>query len=283
MSGATITVPPSPSARHELRNAGASFVATKTATVRNEDGKDETIKAGTTWVYGARHFLVVTYPYLFERRGTRAARSAPQRPRRSTPARPARPASPTWKPLVRLSPDPSGFTVRLSENAYQAMGDEAFGQRHRNIETGGALFGEPAKDSDQRVRVKRAGGPGPKARSGESWMHADTDHYRREAIELHRSGSPLRWIGDWHTHPTVDSGWPSENDLRFFAWNCRELHHMGRSMNHYIGLILTPVRSQDRFTFEHTASWARPTITAWHMQAVGEDQFICAPAEVVRC
>ena len=50
----------------------------------------------------------------------------------------------------------------------------------------------------------------------------------------------------------------------------------------YVGLILTPTWAQDR-SFESYLSWVKPTVHAWHMRAVSEDQFICTRAEVVRC
>lgn len=72
-------------------------------------------------------------------------------------------------------------------------------------------------------------------------MQVDCDHVRREAIELERRDGIDRWIGSWHTHPSSPNhGQPSKRDLQFFAWDCRELHHMGRDMDNYIGLILTP-------------------------------------------
>jgi proteasome lid subunit RPN8/RPN11 len=123
--------------------------------------------------------------------------------------------------------------------------------------------------------------PGPKARASESSMHVDCDHVRREAVELERNGGLDRWIGSWHTHPSADCQ-PSRNDLEFFAWDCRELHHMGRGTGDYIALIVTPNWEPDYARGCHL-SWVKPTLNAWHMYPVADDQFIVERAEVVRC
>jgi integrative and conjugative element protein (TIGR02256 family) len=264
---------------HKIRSRGASFVATKTITVRNEYGKDEELLAGQTFVHDARHFLVATYPHLFQRVGIRAAARQAAPPRRGhRPAQaPARPKTPKWKPLVRVDARAAPSTVRITRTAYLAITDQAFGQRGE-IETGGPLFGIPAKDATPKIR--RAGMPGPNARSSRSSMRPDLEHTRREAAELERDGRLDRWVGSWHTHPS-ENGQPSDTDLEFFAWDCRELHHMGRSMDNYIALIVAPKwRQDDRGCY---LDWTRPTLNAWRMYAVADDQFICTPAKVERC
>lgn len=265
---------------HEIRSVGASFVATKTITVRNEYGQDETVTAGVTFVHDARHFLVTEYPHLFARVGARTqARAAP---RRRTTARTTRTptSAPMWKPLVRLDTGAAPtFTVRLTRKAYLAIADQAFGQRGE-METGGALFGIPAA-KDASLKIRRAGAPGPNARASRSSMRPDLEHVRREAFEAERNGGLDRWVGSWHTHPTKN-GQPSDSDLRFFAWDCRELHHMGRGTGDYIALIVTPNWQRDYGRDSHLC-WARPTLHAWRMYAVAEDQFIVERAEVVRC
>jgi proteasome lid subunit RPN8/RPN11 len=278
---ATIEFRPAHGTRHEVRGVGTSFVATKTITVRNEYGKDETLKAGVTFVHDARHFLVTEYPHLFAREGARTQAKRPAaRPRRSAPAtRPSEAKRPMWTPLVRLSTSNAPtLTVQVRRDAYLSMTDQAFTQRGR-VETCGALFGIPAKDGPPTIR--RAGSPGPKARATESSVHVDCDHVRRKAAELERRDAIDRWVGSWHTHPSGD-GQPSRGDLQFFAWDCREWHHMGRSMDHYIALILTP-NLQPVWGRGAYLSWAKPTIHAWHMHAVADDQFICTRAEVERC
>ena len=281
MSGA-VALRPADSG-HEIRSRdGASFVAIKTATVRNEYGKDETLKAGVTFVHDARHFLVTEYPHLFAREGaaTRAKRTIPRRRSAAPATRPPERKPRVWTPLVRLDTRDNAptFTVRIAERAYLPITNQAFSQRGQ-LETGGALFGIPAKDDAPKIR--HAGAPGPNARSSRSSMLPDLEHTRAEAIERERSGALDRWVGSWHTHPSGD-GLPSDRDLRFFAWDCRELHHMVRDMDHYIALIVTP-NLQPVWGRDAYLSWAKPTVHAWHMQAVADDQFICTRAQVERC
>jgi proteasome lid subunit RPN8/RPN11 len=277
---AAVELRPAHFTRQEIRSSGVSFVATKTATVRSEYGNDELLKAGVTYVHNARHFLVTEYPHLFARvgAGTRAKRTVAPNRRSAAPA--PEPKRPMWTPLVRINlAAPATFTVHIADRAYVDMGTQAFGQRG-TLETGGPLFGIPS--NGDTLKVRRAGEPGPKARASEGSYHPDLEHTRRQAIDLQRRDAIDRWVGSWHTHPSGD-GQPSRGDLRFFAWDCREWHHMGRSIDNYVALILTPNWAQDRSTFESYLSWAKPTFKAWHMQAVSDDQFICTPAKVERC
>jgi proteasome lid subunit RPN8/RPN11 len=243
MSGA-IALRPAGSG-HEIRGRdGVSFVAIKTATIRNEYGTEETVTAGVTHVHDGRHFLVTKYPHLFAREGARTrARAAPRRRTATSPPSTTAPRSaPQWKPLVRLDTRAAPtVTVAITRRAYLEMTDQAFGQRGE-VETGGALFGIPAKDGAPKIR--RAGSPGPKARASRSSMRPDLEHTRREAGELERNGGLDRWVGSWHTHPSAD-GLPSDNDVCFFAWDCRELHHMGRSMDN-LGAEVAAQPSVDR-------------------------------------
>jgi hypothetical protein len=57
---------------------------------------------------------------------------------------------------------------------------------------------------------------------------------------------------------------------------------MGRGQGDYIALIVTPNWESD-YTRGCHLNWTRPTLNAWHMRGVSEDQFICTRAEVVRC
>ena len=272
----TITLPTAHGHRLEQRSKGRSLVATRTITVKGEDGHPEQLVAGQTFVHDPRHWLVKTYPHLFRPASdrTRAAKAT----RRTTASRDRRP--PMWKPLVRLSTSPAAtVTVQLSRDAYLGMTNQAFAQRGA-VETGGALFGIPAS-RDAPLKIRRAGEPGPKARASESSMWVDCEHVRREAAELERRGGLDRWIGSWHTHPSTN-GVPSDGDLEFFAWDCREWHHWGRSMDNYIALILTPNWESD-WGRDAYLSWVKPTLNAWHLQAVSDDQFICTPAKVERC
>lgn len=260
-----------------------TMVATKTTTVTGEDGKPEHLKALVTFIHDPRHWLVQTYPDLFTPAGPARTR-AKTPPRRRAAARAPSPARPPWKPLVRLDTRAAPtFTVRIREDAYHDMADQAFSMRTTGFEIGGGLFGAPVRDSDTTLTVRYAGEPGPGARTSPSGMRVDCEHIRREASRLKRTGSPVDHVGHWHTHPSPDaSGEPSPADLQFFAWDCREWHLFGRSMQHHVGLILTPKWDRDS-RCESYVSWAKPNVHAWHMQAVSDDQFICTRAKVVRC
>ena len=101
MSG-VIEMRPADGTRLEVRGRDASFVATKTITVRNEYGKDETLTAGATFIHDARHFLVTEYPHLFAREGRpgRAPRphhiDAPSQPPNPPAPTPSRPNARAW-------------------------------------------------------------------------------------------------------------------------------------------------------------------------------------------
>jgi hypothetical protein len=273
-------------------------VATKTVTVKEEDGTPCRLVAGQDRVLDG-HWLTRTYPDLFapesEASKYRSKRSSGRGDWRARLNLPDADDRRTWKPLVRLDiwAAPT-FTVRLSRRAWDTMTDTAYAERLRSYrlgadrihETGGGLFGIPARDSDDIVTVQDASKPGPATRATASTVHVDLDHIRAEDAALERMGSDRRWIGCWHTHtttsPSDDAHYPSSRDLQFFAADCREWRLAGRSPQHYIAFILTPTWEQNYRTFERYVSWIRPQLHAWHMQAVADDQFICTPAKVVR-
>jgi hypothetical protein len=273
-------------APYERARARGMMVATKTVTLAGEDGTSEQLKAGQTFVVRG-HWLVETYPDLFvPEQGAERARSEPVglarelqirkqtiggRPAARKPHPPPEPKK--WKPLVRFIPSAEpDFTITLSSNARSLMAELAFLARGAH-ETGGALFGEPARRTSTSAEVRIAGEPGPATRSWHSSMKPDLEHIRREAGELERSGSDLRWIGCWHTHPST-AGEPSKGDLEFFAADCREQTLHGHPLDHYIALILTPQWAHDRSS-ERYQSWVRPAIHAWHMRQLSDDEFTC--------
>jgi hypothetical protein len=168
-------------------------------------------------------------------------------------------------------------------NAYSAR-MRAHNGDGRVRETGGGLFGVPAREREDTLTVARALEPGPNTRGGLGRVRVDLAHIRAEDAALERIGNDERWIGTWHTHPGAPDGTgiPSKNDLEFWACDCRELRLAGRSSPHYVGLILTPRWVRDNYTCEREASWVRPAVYAWHMRAVADDQFIVTPARVER-
>jgi proteasome lid subunit RPN8/RPN11 len=250
------------------------LVALKTCTVKGEGGAPERLVAGKSWV-DQHHFLVRTYPGLF---GLGVTRSRPSRSA-ALPAARAAPKPAGWKPLVRHNPGaPAEFTVTLYRNARTLMAELAFLARGEH-ETGGALFGPPAKRSSGKGEVRIAGEPGPAARSWRSAIKPDLEHIRREAAALERSGSDLRWVGHWHTHPG-GNGEPSKPDLEFFAADCREQTLHGHPLEHYVALILTPRRDWHRHDHEPYMSWVKPELHAWHMRQLSDDEFTCQRAIV---
>jgi hypothetical protein len=293
-----IVLPAAPGQRMETRDRGGMLVATKTCIVKGEDGIPERLKAGQTFVVTG-HWLAQTYPDLFaadqaERARPRAVPSEADELKRELQirkqtigGRPATrklnlplPSEPKkWKPLVRFNPTAEpDFTVTLSSNARSLMAELAFLARGA-YETGGALFGPAARSSSGKGEVRIAGEPGPAARSWRSTMKPDLEHIRREAGELERSGSDLRWVGHWHTHPSGD-GQPSPGDLEFFAADCREQTLHGHPLEHYVALILTPRRDWHRHDHEPYMSWAKPMLHAWHMRQLSDDQFTCRRAVI---
>jgi hypothetical protein len=263
------------------RRGKASFVATKTTIARDEDGKDQRLVAGRSFVYDAAHFLVLRYPELFRRTDGRpmAQRSRLTRQTARTPAGGTtrhRPLQLPKPPLIRRTGHPSGVTVELRDKAYLAMTDEAFRCRSET-ETGGGLFGYAYSPKTNLVVVREAFGPGPASRLRYGAATFDAAAIDRQADEYERDGVDKVLLGLWHSHVSPsDPGDPSDTDCETFAKGMRH-----RNLDHYIALILTP--TWDRGYGEAArASWVRPTIHAWHMHHVGDDQFVVARAEVVR-
>jgi hypothetical protein len=144
------------------------LVATKTTTVRDEDGAQERLTADTSFVQ-AGHWLTTRYPDLFVP-GSEWAKYHQAGNTRSSDGRgdwrgqlnlPASDDRPKWKPLVRFQDwaEPT-FTIRLTRQAFRDMADLAYAQRllaYRNQapvnETGGALYGVPAGSRDTTVTI----------------------------------------------------------------------------------------------------------------------------------
>jgi hypothetical protein len=275
----TIELRPAHAARREIRTRdGASFVCIKTATVRNEDGRDETVKAGVTFVHNAQHFLVTTYPHLFVREGTARAKAAPRR--RTKPAtEPARPnAFSTARPrVVLLDGSEPTVTVRLGRSARDLIRDQAFRARDGD-EIGGALYAEPNTSKlPAELEVERACGPGPRSRSGPAEFRSDISYYvaneNRANGEHHRS---VCWIGDWHCHPVSQAGLPSPADLLGWA---RALQAYGpeRGLSSYVGLIVTAPYRQDQWGVRQ--DWNAPRLHAWVLTNAFE-RWVCTPGRI---
>jgi hypothetical protein len=102
-------------------------------------------------------------------------------------------------------PDPgSGYQIRFSPAALDAMQDEAYGVGLAFgplVETGGILLGQ-IDDASQVIWVTSAIGPPPDSQRASSYIKLGTAGTAEflAAIER-RSGGRSRFVGMWHTHP----------------------------------------------------------------------------------
>jgi len=110
----------------------------------------------------------------------------------------------TWVNDHTILDPGSGYQVRFSPAALDAIQDEAYGVTLTfgpNIETGGILLGQ-IDDASQVIWVTSAIGPPPDSQRASSYIKlgiAGTAELLA-AIER-RSGGRSRFIGMWHTHP----------------------------------------------------------------------------------
>jgi hypothetical protein len=183
-----------------------SFVATKTTTVRNEYDRDETVKAGQTYIHDAGHFLVVSYPELFRRVGSPLK---PRARRRSAPAATARKLAPSPMVVLLESATPT-LTVRLRDDARVEIRDAGFWARD-GLKRGGGLFGVAHGRNPSELVVKRACGPGPRSRAGTHRFESDIDDYVRQENGPGGVGGrlalpPRRPISQDFTRAELDAG-----------------------------------------------------------------------------
>jgi hypothetical protein len=253
----------------------STFVATESTVVLGEDGQTEELKAGQTFVHNARHYLVTRYPSLWRRVSAPDRQAAGRRPAarpRLAPARavaatpPAPPAA--HRPLVILNQSaPATFTIKLSEKARDLIRDEAWRSRDGD-EIGGALYGEPAGLGDTGLTIKRASGPGPRSTRSAARFTIDS-----AAFQAGENG-PVRWCGDWHTHPGSALGIPSDGDLK--GW-VRTLEAYGT--DRYLGLIVTAPRWDSVWGEDARPDWNEPAVHGWVLTHAYE-RYTCQPAHV---
>jgi hypothetical protein len=279
---AVIEFRPAHFTRQEIRSSGASFVATKTITVRNEYGKDETLKARVTFIHDARHFLVTEYPHLFAREGATRPRAKAAPRRRTEPAtQSARPntfSTAAERPrVVLLDGSEPTVTVKLRGRARDLIRHEAFCARD-GYEIGGALYAEPnTSELPAELEVERACGPGPRSRRAPAEFRSDISYY--VANENRASGEHERsvcWIGDWHCHPVSQAGLPSPADLLGWA---RALQAYGpeRGLSSYVGLIVTAPYRNDQWGVRQ--DWNAPRLHAWVLTNAFE-RWVCTPGRI---
>lgn len=137
---------------------------------------------------------------------------------------------PDWVTWVndRTILDPgSGYQIRFSPAALDAMQDEAYGVRltfGSDVETGGILLGQ-IDDASQVIWVTSAIGPPPDSQRASSYIKlgiAGTAEFLA-AIER-RSGGRSRFIGMWHTHPRAEP-FQSEIDRQAMAGLLADADH----------------------------------------------------------
>lgn len=87
-------------------------------------------------------------------------------------------------------------------------------RRRAPLETGGVLVGY---ESDGRLFVTHATGPGPRAVHTRSRFRRDGEYTQAEVDRLHEaSGGHDDYIGEWHSHPAPVG--PSSVDLTSLRW-----------------------------------------------------------------
>jgi proteasome lid subunit RPN8/RPN11 len=257
---------------------GGSMVATRTTTVTGEDGESVELVAGQSFVHVPGHWLIQQHPDLFAPAGHGRHRAKPAPPRRRATTRSRRPLELPREPLVRFDDSrPSAVRVELRRDAYHTMGDYTYGPGSE-AETGGGLFGYAYSPKTNMIVVREALGPGPATAAWHAALRIDHAHIDRQAERYKADGVDKALVGLWHSHPHPADDQPSDADLRVFAGLMQ--HHR---TDHCVALILTPEWRQDYGTFESYASWAKPRVHGWHFHHVGDDQFICTRAEVIRC
>lgn len=80
------------------------------------------------------------------------------------------------------------------------------------FETGGVFLGW--RDGGRNAIVKQMIGPGPEAIHHRTWLEVDEEWQNAQIAELHASGNPIEYLGEWHSHPAATSGIISRVDER---------------------------------------------------------------------
>lgn len=90
--------------------------------------------------------------------------------------------------------------IRLPERVFVAMRREA--ERHFPAESGGVLLGYLDPNDCKHIQVLKQVGPGPKALHKRNRFEPDGGwQARRIAAAYRNSGTLVRYLGDWHSHP----------------------------------------------------------------------------------
>jgi proteasome lid subunit RPN8/RPN11 len=248
-----------------LKRRGPWLVAVATKDV-DYDGRKETVTAGLSWVR-PDHAMALDYPELW--RYADGSAFKPKRRAKRKRSKPVKPANdylttskPSWHirsqaelnrtravPLCTWNIDT--VTVELSREARRAIIERAQAAAG-HAETGGGLFVDAAAQPGDKFVVTMASGPGPRANRQHGSMMLDTAHMLDLERDQFEAGTPKRWAGFFHTHPS-GSGKPSERDLLTFAHCARALDLDGKGIT-FPAIIATPDPSR---------GWTEPRLTAW--------------------
>jgi integrative and conjugative element protein (TIGR02256 family) len=118
----------------------------------------------------------------------------------------------TWVNDHAILDPGSGYQIRFSPPALDAMQDDAYGVRQAlgpGIETGGILLGQ-MDDASQVIWVTSAIGPPPDSQRASSHIRLGTEGTAEFLAAVERSsGGRSHFIGMWHTHPGAE---PSESE-----------------------------------------------------------------------
>jgi hypothetical protein len=174
------------------------------------DGAATTVAAGE--IVADRHEFVRRFPNRFGPDFTPYASP----PRKASAWR----GTATPPGLVRQAPE--RYKVEVTRWAHYDL-DLALGE-FDGLEIGGGLFGHVDGDT---IVVEHVSKQAP----GRDRTTSHTEISLSGCMEFARSYDTT-WLGDWHVHPGVDSGSPSDTDVR--SWQ-----GLRRAGSPWLGLILT--------------------------------------------
>jgi integrative and conjugative element protein (TIGR02256 family) len=161
---------------------------------------------------------------------------------------------------VGLPDLPAGMSrVQLARTALATITTEAAAAADGR-ETGGVLLGS---DDGTVLKVRRAGGPGPRADRRASGFRRDLVHAQELALAAWAADESV-WVGDWHTHPRRPAR-PSATDLATYNGL---LGDPTLGFRRFCAIIVTPANGVD---------WCRIEMAAWLVTLEG---MLAVPLEV---
>jgi hypothetical protein len=130
--------------------------------------------------------------------------------------------------------DLSSLPVRIYESELKAIALEA--SKHKNIETGGDLYG--LWTHGDRPVIFLASGPGPRARAAGARFQQDYE-YIMDCEKLLYETFGIQYLGDWHSHHDMNLPSPSGGDIE-------RIHSVAANnfRKHMVEIIVTHVERQ---------------------------------------